>query len=255
MSANICSLCHGNMEVLNKFSKFKSFVTSDGRIINNAYVTFLRCVKCGHIQKKYDEDYKLKLNSIYTSYSVDPFSIGDQKIYSVNSAQSRFNIIINRLIDFKILPKQGSLLDIGCGRGTFLKKFNSYFPSWYLYGQEYDDHFKDEILSIPKVIHFFKNDDLYSTKEKFTLITLHHVLEHIQFPVQVLLNQLNLLDRDGFHFIQVPSYEKEYFDLIVFDHCHHFSHRTLEFIATNVGIDLISSTDGWTPKHIGWLVY
>lgn len=108
------------------------------------------------------------------------------------------------------IPQPKSVLDIGTGTGGGIKILSSQFPSAKVNG--YDPH-----------------SEAFSEKPigQFDLITLFHVLEHVEDIHKMLDYIKSTLNPNGYVLIQVPSSIMWPFDLIIADHCWHFNKLSL----------------------------
>ncbi len=102
---------------------------------------------------------------------------------------------------FKILKKystNGKVLDYGCGSGAFLN-YLSEKSSYQLYGYE--------PINTPTLSENIKiYADLNDSQEKFDIIMLWHVFEHIENREEILLQLRNKLSPNGVLIIALPNY-------------------------------------------------
>jgi SAM-dependent methyltransferase len=102
--------------------------------------------------------------------------------------------------------RQGTLLDIGCGTGSFVKRtIDMGFQS---YGIEMNER------SVEMGLGHFKIDSLYATDLtglsrrfpdlKFDVVTLFQVLEHLEDPNQIMAEIKQVLKEDAVVVIAVP---------------------------------------------------
>ena len=174
----------------------------------------------------------------------------EQATFDTNSGVSSAKT--DKIVDWlsKInLPKNGKLLEVGCGNGAFLKSFSSKYPSWKLSGLELTNKNKATVEAIPGVskLHLGQIEDL---KEHFDIIVLFFVLEHIPDPVNYFKNCLKILNSNGLILIQVPNLEDSIFDILIADHCTHFSMESLEVVLKTSGLEIIESSSEILPKEL-----
>ncbi len=142
---------------------------------------------------------------------------------------------------------QGNVLDIGCGTGEFLNFMKQ--NNWGAFGIEPEAKAKEfatknynlEIFPESKLNEFPKN--------KFDLITMWHVLEHV-YDLNERLGVVNkLLDNDGIFINAIPmidspdaiKFGKYWAGLDVPRHLHHFSYETFNQLAENNGFKILGS--------------
>lgn len=141
-----------------------------------------------------------------------------------------FDYYLENVID--MLERRGMqnrrIAEIGCGKGTFLKK---------LWARGFDAIGFDTA---------YEGDDSRVHKEYFSeryagmrldLVILRHTLEHIEQPREFLENLARLLGPDTEIYIEVPSFEwiirKKAFWDIFYEHCNYFSLQSLDALFDN----------------------
>jgi 2-polyprenyl-3-methyl-5-hydroxy-6-metoxy-1,4-benzoquinol methylase len=104
-------------------------------------------------------------------------------------------------------------------------------------GSELDDKNKSLIEKIPAVqkLHVGGLDNL---DDQFDVISFIHVLEHIPSPAPLLESLHNKFKPNGVLLIQVPYFIDNPFDLIIADHCSHFTPETLSKIVQDAGYNI-----------------
>ena len=149
----------------------------------------------------------------------------------------------------QVLPKNRNsrILDIGCGTGDFLYalKMNGYKN---LLGIDMDE--KSVKVVNGRGIKCVCQDVMqYHPKEKYDVITLHHVLEHIEKKeVLILLEHINkeLLADKGMLIIRVPNAQSCtgcYWAYEDFTHVTLYTAGSLKFILKNIGFRKIEFLD------------
>jgi len=145
----------------------------------------------------------------------------------------------------------GSVLDLGCSSGGFLRSLKG--PAWNLYGIEMSEEvarlaetatgakvFVGDILDAP----FFPNT--------FDVITCFHVFEHLYEPREVLLRVAQWLKPGGVFFAMMPNIDSAgrrifgsyWYALELPRHTYHFSPQSLSRMADSVGLRQLSITTG-----------
>ena len=105
--------------------------------------------------------------------------------------------IINRFS-----PTKGTLLDVGAGTGDFLQCSKK--GGWQIQGVE--PNIKARKLADEKGVHLLDDIDEV-TNQKFDVITLWHVLEHIPNLESYIIKLKGLLKDNGILVIAVPNYK------------------------------------------------
>ncbi len=142
----------------------------------------------------------------------------------------------------KLNHGSGKLLDIGAGTGDFLVAANK--KDWQVFGVEVNENARS--LAKKKSILLESKIDSY-TNQKFDVVTMWHVLEHISDYRDVLQKCHALLNKNGVLVIAVPnykSYDAQYYKnyWAAYDvprHLWHFSKNSLPKILQNL-FNLIS---------------
>mgnify|MGYP005997733797 CR=1 FL=1 len=107
-----------------------------------------------------------------------------------------------RASQFKSILKNKSILDFGCGYGGFLMNLKNYKS---LNGVELTKNCIDYIRRKNKKINITNN--INELNQKFDVITMFHVLEHIPYQVDILKNLKSKLNKKGKIIIEVPHAE------------------------------------------------
>lgn len=127
--------------------------------------------------------------------------------------------------------RRGSLLDIGSGTGDFLKQAKT--NNWNISGVEPNESARK--LAQEKGIYLKQSIEDFK-EEKFDVITLWHVLEHLPNLEEAISKLEDLLNSGGTLIIAVPnykSYDARYYksNWAAYDvprHLWHFSRKTME---------------------------
>lgn len=98
-------------------------------------------------------------------------------------------------------PAKGSILDYGCGTGTFLSACKK--DGWEIRGVEPNQKAREIASEETGEIIAASLDDIQG--EKFEVITLWHVLEHIHTLNETMAQLLECLQEDGTLIIAVPN--------------------------------------------------
>jgi 2-polyprenyl-3-methyl-5-hydroxy-6-metoxy-1,4-benzoquinol methylase len=188
-----------------------------------------------HLDKYYDFDE-------YISHTDSKKSIID-KVYQLvrNYTLKRKLTLVNSLVS-----DSKKILDIGCGTGDFLSICKN--NSWTTIGIEPNKKARNTSQTKNLVIKE-KIDDIIQLNEKFDVITLWHVLEHLPNLTEYIQQLQNLLKDDGTLLIAVPnfkSYDAEYYKVhwAAYDvprHIWHFSKISIQRIFASYNMKLIKT--------------
>ena len=103
---------------------------------------------------------------------------------------------------FRRFLQPGSLLDYGCGDGSFLRSAAG--AGVQLYGAEYNPGLVEKLQGLYPQMRFITVDRLRDYESAFDVIHLGDVLEHLCEPSPALANVHRALKPGGFLFIQGP---------------------------------------------------
>jgi len=189
-----CPLCNADK---------KSPYLSEGEL------RLVKCNMCGFVfldnlpdESEIYEDYfeQTIYSKDYTKFSKEKFLA---EIYAINE---------QRLYYIRKLKIKGSILDIGCGTGLFLKTASNY--GFDVTGIDVSNvaikNAREQfgINADRKLI-----SDLNPSDMQFDVITLWHVLEHLVNPLDDLKKIRTMLKPDGVLFIEVPNLNSAKFRL------------------------------------------
>jgi len=146
----------------------------------------------------------------------------------------------------KSLYKGNDILDIGCGTGYFLDFMKR--KQYKTLGVEADSDARAQGIK-NFGLDILPPEDLFNgaIKDKFGIISLWHVLEHLYDPKEYMKAIRGILKDDGHLIIAVPNcscYDAEYYKNYwagydVPRHLWHFTPSTLELFAKNTGFEVI----------------
>lgn len=247
-----CMLCSGNDLYFPNRSEVVKGVTSDCKPWTEDFSLFM-CGTCGHVQKERSETWSKEVVKIYANYTLYPLCTDSDQLKFDDSGNASFRstIVVDNFLERFSIPEKGKILDIGCGNGCFLDQFYKRKPEWELCGYE-------QGARLEGVSPFLKNKVLYTgdlsgIEGKFDVIVLLQVLEHVVEPISFLKTIRDMLTPEGYLLVLVPNYLESPFDLMVYDHCSHYSYETLKFVAQTCGMSLSGLTTDWIPKEIGFI--
>jgi SAM-dependent methyltransferase len=226
-----CKVCmHVELNLIGEIDKFGFY-----------YPTSV-CDKCGNVQQLYYYDNNT-LVDFYSNYYRKIYGAIDPDVHFKLQKKKRGLKILNFI---KQYSKPKTVLEIGCGAGGILSRFLD--DGYTVLGLDFDDEHleaarRNKISVIKGSIEKLSKDD------KFDLIILSHVLEHIVKPSEFLENLSKHLSDDGIIYIEVPSLDNisdggHNFDLLHYWEIAHISHFTVE------SLKLLCKTVGLKPIKI-----
>jgi len=180
--------------------------------------------------------------------------------YQSNYSESELQYINNKIaqraaIVLDKIRHSGKLLDVGCGEGFVLAFFKKL--GWSVEGIDFSDF---GLLNLnPSLINEFEKGDVYEilnkkliSQDKYDVLWLGNVLEHVLDPVFLLKNLKMLLAKNGILVITVPNdaskyqellFSEEYVDkqwwIIAPDHISYFNYQTLQNTCSSAGFKVV----------------
>jgi len=162
-----------------------------------------KCLGCGvwhHLRNYPLEDLEKIYSDGYRDERFRGETIGQAflRLYNISEVESENSRRIDWLLNSSSLKDPGNMLDIGSGLGIFPIKLKKAFNI----DVETVEFNEDSI-------ELLRSHNILCTKEisdkKYDTISMTHVLEHIETPVEYLLSLHKYLESDGKLFIEVPD--------------------------------------------------
>lgn len=244
MSTSKCPLC-GSEDLRNKLNV-------KDHTVSLSYFELVECVKCGFLFTADPPD----IESIGAYYQSDEYiSHSDTSKGLINSIYQLVRkraVSSKRRLVVKITGKaSGTILDYGCGTGSFLKEMKS--VGWRVTGIEPDGRARqkaiDQTGATIEVPSFLKQIESGSTDA----ISMWHVLEHVHDLHQTIREFLRILKTDGVLIVAVPNHRS--FDAIHYKdywaaydvprHLYHFSPETMEKLMGMHGLSIVNTLPMW----------
>lgn len=144
----------------------------------------------------------------------------------------------------ELKPKKGSLLDFGCGTAELI--YQAKQNGWKVTGIEPNPKAKDQAsIKLKDQIH--PDLDSLEKNDRFDLITMFHVLEHIHELRKTVKKILKHLKSNGYIIIAVPNpvsfdaeiYGKNWAGWDVPRHLYHFTPRSIEKFQEIFDLELV----------------
>ncbi|WP_437229626.1 class I SAM-dependent methyltransferase [Planctomicrobium sp. SH661] len=160
---------------------------------------------------------------------------------------------LNRVKGIESILKPGQkLLDVGCGGGFFVYALNHHGVS--AQGIEPNKGFAGYACSELKVSvqnAFLQDADF--PENTFDVVTLNHVLEHVEDPVFTLNRLSKWIKPNGFLVVEVPNVEATYHaprNRFHIGHLYNFNPLTLEGVGRRAGLSIHKSSLVTGANHL-----
>lgn len=145
------------------------------------------------------------------------------------------------------------VLDIGCAEGSLLKAIEDRCPTGQFYGVEPNPDFVEfarNYLDLKKTYSSVEDWLADSEAPPFDLVTIVHVLEHVENPVAFLAQLRGKLAQGGRIYIDVPDISAYGdIDMLHIAHLFHFSCATLTLTAEEAGYEVALIEQHAPPAH------
>ncbi|PIN86241.1 hypothetical protein COV19_05525 [Candidatus Woesearchaeota archaeon CG10_big_fil_rev_8_21_14_0_10_44_13] len=227
-----CNLCgSGSYDILQNPDSFR----------------IVKCKKCGliYVNPRPDQKYIKEFYSKTSNYAEwHKQKEGREKMW-----EKRVKELVGVANENNI--QKGSILDIGCGIGTFLSMMKD--KGWRCSGTEISEIALD---SLERGIDVFVGPiENMKPNKRFDIITIWHVLEHLPDPLKTLNKANSLLKDEGMIVVAVPNAEERIFLFLkttirmkrqyLFSkdskeiHLYHFSQSSLRKMMEKAGFTII----------------
>lgn len=239
LKRNYCPVC--------KNEKLDHFLSTKDYFLSNQDFDLLKCKKCGVLLTNPFPDEA----ESSTYYESENYLSHQKNSFSVFSWLYQFIKRINIRHKYNYATKglvNGRVLDIGCGIGDFLSYCES--RKWTVAGIE--PNMQARAIAQEKIGQVVYNPMDTNTLEdgSFQLITMWHVLEHVQQLAKQLADIDRLLSKNGKVVIALPNYEsydaKHYQSYwAAYDvprHLYHFNRSAIITLFSNFSFKLVDES-------------
>lgn len=200
----------------------------------------MKCSRCNLIFVNPQPTKKI-IEQYYTDFN---YEIGFQNEKIIRSDAQRTLNNLEALID----KQSGLLLDLGCGAGFFLDEAQK--RGWVVKGVDISSTIVEYARKKLNLSVVKKSFYRYNPSEKYKVITLIQVIEHLQNPEILLQKMYRLLEKGGILCVATPNIEsylskllKEDFNyMIPPEHLFFYSSSTLNRLLSKNNFELIRTT-------------
>lgn len=205
------------------------------------------------------EDFSLEYDAHYKLLSTTPFPLDIENYYPQedyishqNEAKGLVSSVYQTVKNYtssrkiklfqNLVNPSSAVLDYGAGNGFLVSKLKK--QHWNAFGVEPSSYARKQAEQF--------NTKLYSSLEelddqKFSAISLWHVLEHIPNYKEVLMQLTALLEEEGYLILALPNYnswDASYYNSFwaAYDvprHAYHFSKESIAILAEEFNLNLI----------------
>jgi len=164
---------------------------------------------------------------------------------------------IERLREVERHRGAGRLLDVGCGKGGFLRGARD--RGWRCFGVEISFQASNDARRMGLDVATGRFEDVDYPDSFFDVITMYHVLEHLHDPRQALSKAYQLLKSEGLLVVAVPNFDslqarlfgQRWYHLDAPRHLYHFTPRTLKMLLHQIGFKVLETR--WFSVEHNWV--
>ena len=255
MTLNSCPIC--SLDVLAPLARYEKCVTSDSKPVD-APVDNVFCRGCGTafnatgVRGNEAAFYREMYSLLAETDDAEPMFATGLGHRGINDEMVDF------LRDVAALPTHGRMLEIGAGKGVFLDRFAKAFPAWNIAAVEPSRTALGVLRRRITRARIHEGDFVTSPfrDERFDLVVLITVLEHVGDPVGLLDDVRHCLIEGGVAMIGVPNFDHNPADLLIYDHLTRFTPDSLRHVIECSGLrtvlwDVGSRVPMWTLVRAG----
>jgi SAM-dependent methyltransferase len=196
MEKATCLVCGQDNAALKGIRGNREYNGADPNAEPHIFTQVVECRNCSFI---YTDPRIMGIGFLESEHYNDPEG------YQSDAGDSVLDMFEHRTKFIQKFKADGELLDVGAGKGEFV--FVAGRHGFKAIGVEPSPRFCEygrEKFGIEMVNGLLATSDLLSG-QKYDVVTMHHVLEHVEEPLQ-LLNQIkDCLKIDGIAYIEVPN--------------------------------------------------
>jgi 2-polyprenyl-3-methyl-5-hydroxy-6-metoxy-1,4-benzoquinol methylase len=219
-------------------------------------------VKCNHCDFVYVNPrlQKKELLKIYTDNYFDNTDVGYFH-YKENKElrKKNFQKWIDDSVNFLGHDEDRNALDIGCAAGYCLEIFKT--KGWRPYGIELNTEYAGQLLQNGYKVYNSPFLDI-SFEEKYSIITLFDVVEHLTDLQEHFIKLHSILDNSGIIVLITPDYNslqrkllgKKWFQFKPIEHIHYFSLTTFKKLIDSTGFTIVSSKKAGQYSNADFLI-
>jgi 2-polyprenyl-3-methyl-5-hydroxy-6-metoxy-1,4-benzoquinol methylase len=227
-----CLVCDG--------SNFEDYLELQDYFLSKEMFKLTKCLECGLLYTIPQPDVK-SLASYYDSEEYTSHNTSKWSLKNLLYMQARKFALSQKSGMIEKHISKGKILDIGSGTGEFLNHCRK--KGWDVYGIEPNSNAREKVFT-SHGLKLFKNVEvLEAEKESMDVITMWHVLEHLEEPAKQFRINYRLLRPGGVLVVALPNYEswdayyygKFWAAYDVPRHLFHFSQKSLSQLAERSG--------------------
>ena len=245
---SFCSNCSNpSSRLLNKADSSKGLLpTSDGQFMDRVTAKRTLCQRCACIEVHYNPPDRLQE---YFKYQYDTSDTVQNNVIILNGKKIKKHSIISDYFFSTIenSANSGEFLEIGCGQGYLINRFNQRFPNCKCTGI-------DPALSLKSSndgsVRFIKDvfDAKYFRKSQFDIVAAHGFLNRAE-TLSHLIKIKEIIRPGALLSFEVAVMEQSLFSPYIWDHPYMYSQDVFEAYLRYVGFKIVKKIDYIASLH------
>ena len=249
--------------------EISTFPQENGLVVDEKYVNFIHCPVCSSkahssLFVKWGGEYVqcqlcsqvyvhnlLKPNILHDLYRHSMKNILERKKQNTAESQGYWKAIYDKYVPMlSVRENNTKILDIGAGSGSFLnyiKENTSFSRSCIELCTETHDYLSS-LISSDGYFYDVPLEESNLPHNKFDIVTLWGVLEHIHNPLDTLQNAATVLTKDGTILVLVPNLFSAAFRILgvatpTINPCEHinfFTPKSMDYLAKQCGLKIMA---------------
>jgi SAM-dependent methyltransferase len=224
-----------------------SVMTSDFMILNDAELAPYLCRSCGLVFESQG------VRGRSAQYYADTFRPKPMmRVFGNGASVPRPDKALALIEEMFRLPDTGSMLEVGAGKGGFLKLFAERHPKWRISALEPSVLFNSIAESVPKAeLHHGGYESFDAPAKSYDLIVSLGVIEHVNDPLHMLNWVAKAAKPGAFVFLEAPNFTYHPGDLYCADHMSKLTPGVVQNFAATAGLSLVDRREHGVPMYFG----
>jgi 2-polyprenyl-3-methyl-5-hydroxy-6-metoxy-1,4-benzoquinol methylase len=227
-----CPVCDG--------SNFADYLELQDYFLSKEKFRLTKCLRCGLLHTM-PQPHSKALARYYNSAEYTSHNTSKRSLKNLLYMQARKFAISQKLRMIEKYIIKGKIFDIGGGTGEFLNHCRK--RGWGVSGVEPNSIAREKAF-VTHGLKLFDSDEILAAEwESMNVITMWHVLEHMEDPAKQFQTNNQLLKPDGLLVVALPNYEswdayhygKFWAAYDVPRHLFHFSQRSMAQLSERTG--------------------
>ena len=243
---NKCHICKSDKLNKIKFPRNFKFILSNSLPTEKVKEIFF-CEECKVSVTNVNKEFLNYIDKNYKNYNQKSY-LQDALSFNDNILSKRSTFITNYLRNYVNFKKEYSLLEIGSSSGSLLYEFSKQ-SQMKLNAFDLDQNYKKELKTIKNFNNFYTKE-LKNINDKFDIIILSHVIEHIVSPRKFLNDLKQIMSGQKIIFFQLPDIINDPFDHIIYDHVTNFSLMSFKNLLCSLGFEIVNISNSIVKGEI-----